>query len=70
MNFWNERHNKHVREGKVTDEERERDAVFYEEYLQGPTVNPRGVLTHLIPSAQYSTELERNIYEKALAEGV
>lgn len=68
--LWNERYNKHIRKNGVTDEEQEASQEFMANYLSGATINPRGVLTHLIPSAQYATDAEIKRYETALENGV
>lgn len=64
--FWNERENKKTREGKITAAEKAESKRFFENYLTEPGVNPRGSITHLIPSL-YSTQAQRRRYEEALA---
>lgn len=70
--FWNERQAKHVRNRTVAvaEEDTEASEAFFKDYLQGVSVNPRGVITHLIPSAHYATQLERDNFEKAKEEGL
>lgn len=66
---WNYKTDKKMRKSGVSKEEREASKRFMSTYLQGPEVNPRGVITHLIPSAQYSTKQERDRYEAAVVAG-
>lgn len=70
--FWNERQAKHVRNRSkaVAEEDTKASEAFFANYLLGASVNPRGVITHLIPSAQYSTQLERDRFEQAKEEGL
>lgn len=63
-NFWSERSRRKIETGRITAADNRRADEFFKNYLRH--TNPRGSLTHLIPSAQYASEREIRAYNRAI----